>query len=413
VSGTLSRELRLRTQDRPLSNPYGRLGVTIMEILASMALTCCMLTAINGAEPVPLIPLRVGLTIVTAISDKQGDYESIKRFESEDAVSLRLRYSSERPKPIDLLGDNDDGKPRPTVAFSVYRRILRQDLLDSHNYLQQFSPPPLVPETFPGASAIGVSTAVLNDLKTKSQSFLIVYQTILPAFPLKVDRQPGELDYRLSGVIARVEPNAVPVPVIVNGKLTNLPAIHARGLLTIEQSEFYFLDDPKNPLALRFKIGRDTLTLIKINFPGDTEFANTKMARPPDSSSRMVNTGEKIEQSLATAGRAAVYGIYFTFGSAKIRDESEPVLKEIADTMKKHPSWILNVEGHTDNIGGNASNQDLSNRRAAAVRLALVERYQILPGRLAPVGFGASRPKGTNETLEGRALNRRVELVKQ
>jgi OOP family OmpA-OmpF porin len=81
--------------------------------------------------------------------------------------------------------------------------------------------------------------------------------------------------------------------------------------------------------------------------------------------------------------------------------------------MAKNPAWNLSVEGHTDNIGGPASNLDKSTRRAAAVRQALVDRHHVTGSRLAPTGFGASGPKETNETLEGRARNRRVELVRQ
>jgi outer membrane protein OmpA-like peptidoglycan-associated protein len=81
--------------------------------------------------------------------------------------------------------------------------------------------------------------------------------------------------------------------------------------------------------------------------------------------------------------------------------------------MKKNPAWKLKVEGHTDNIGGDAQNLDLSKRRAASVKQALVSRYGIDAKRLATSGYGAGRPKDTNETLQGRALNRRVELTRQ
>ncbi len=68
---------------------------------------------------------------------------------------------------------------------------------------------------------------------------------------------------------------------------------------------------------------------------------------------------------------------------------------------------------YNEGIGGAASNQDLSTRRAQAVREALVSRYRIAADRLARAGFGATRPKETNDTLEGRARNRRVELVRK
>jgi outer membrane protein OmpA-like peptidoglycan-associated protein len=81
--------------------------------------------------------------------------------------------------------------------------------------------------------------------------------------------------------------------------------------------------------------------------------------------------------------------------------------------MTDHPTWSLAVDGHTDNIGGDAYNLDLSKRRAAAVKQALVTRYRVDAVRLATNGYGASRPKATNATLAGRAQNRRVELVKK
>lgn len=65
------------------------------------------------------------------------------------------------------------------------------------------------------------------------------------------------------------------------------------------------------------------------------------------------SNADNLEQSLAKTGHVDVYGIYFSFNSDKIRDESQRVLKEIADIMTKHPDWKLNVGGHTDNIGGN------------------------------------------------------------
>jgi OOP family OmpA-OmpF porin len=88
-------------------------------------------------------------------------------------------------------------------------------------------------------------------------------------------------------------------------------------------------------------------------------------------------------------------------------------LKEISQVLGEHPDWKLSVEGHTDNIGGDAFNLDLSQRRAVAVKQALVTRYHILQDRLSPAGFGATRPVESNDTMEGRARNRRVELVRQ
>ncbi|MEZ5331848.1 MAG: OmpA family protein [Thermoanaerobaculia bacterium] len=111
-------------------------------------------------------------------------------------------------------------------------------------------------------------------------------------------------------------------------------------------------------------------------------------------------------------GRVEVYGIYFDFDSATLKPESDPVLSRIAAVLERNPGWHLSIEGHTDSVGEEAYNQDLSERRAAAVEQALVERWEIAPDRLTTAGFGESRPKASNETLAGRAENRRVELVR-
>lgn len=121
----------------------------------------------------------------------------------------------------------------------------------------------------------------------------------------------------------------------------------------------------------------------------------------------------KIAPALAKDKRVAVYGIYFDFASATLKPESTPVLDEIADALKTNPDWNLTIEGHTDSVGTAPYNLDLSNRRAAAVRDALVTRYRINGDRLTTAGYGLTRPKASNDTPEGRALNRRVELVRR
>jgi OOP family OmpA-OmpF porin len=79
--------------------------------------------------------------------------------------------------------------------------------------------------------------------------------------------------------------------------------------------------------------------------------------------------------------------------------------------LRRHRDWQLRIAGHTDGIGGDRQNLDLSKRRGAAVKDALVKRYGIDAGLLSTTGFGKSQPKDTNDTVEGRAHNRRVELV--
>jgi outer membrane protein OmpA-like peptidoglycan-associated protein len=115
---------------------------------------------------------------------------------------------------------------------------------------------------------------------------------------------------------------------------------------------------------------------------------------------------------LAKEERADLPGVYFEFASAKLRPESDTAIAEVAGVLKRHPDWRVRIEGHTDNIGGNDPNLTLSRRRAEAVKAAIVARLGGGTDRLDTAGLGASQPRETNETPEGRARNRRVEMMR-
>jgi OmpA-OmpF porin, OOP family len=127
---------------------------------------------------------------------------------------------------------------------------------------------------------------------------------------------------------------------------------------------------------------------------------------------RVAAGGKKLYEALNETGRVATQGIYFDTGSDRIRPESAPTLKEIAQMLQDHASLRLTIEGHTDNVGNAAANQQLSEKRAAAVKAALVRDYSVADARLETKGLGASKPSSSNDTPEGRQQNRRVELVK-
>lgn len=110
--------------------------------------------------------------------------------------------------------------------------------------------------------------------------------------------------------------------------------------------------------------------------------------------------------------RIRLYGIHFDVDKATIKPQSEPVIAQIAAVMKQNPSWRFRVEGHTDSDGGYQHNMVLSQQRAQAVVNDLVNRYHIARSRLTAQGFGYSRPVAPNTTAAGKALNRRVELVR-
>lgn len=342
------------------------------------------------------VPLVKGLVVIGAASERQGDYESTLSVDSiEPDGTLHLITEAEIP-------DASGGKPQ-TVRVS--RDVKAADLETGRTYKYMFFTGG--EDEYPGTTSMGTSSAVLSDLRSKGEA------------SVTLDGQAGGLAGMLSGLLGMMggtdqknaakgylsasgtlklaEPKPAPFKVIVNNALVSLPAWHVKGSFKQGDEavsvEWYILDDPKNALTLRFAFGKDKLEIVRIEFPVENE---TKT----------------LESALAKERRAVLYGIYFDFNSATIKPQSEAVLRTIVEVMKKEPDWVLVVEGHTDNIGGAASNQDLSSRRAAAVKNALVERG-VSAERLNTAGFGASVPRETNATLAGRARNRRVELTRQ
>jgi len=120
---------------------------------------------------------------------------------------------------------------------------------------------------------------------------------------------------------------------------------------------------------------------------------------------------EQMTKDLAELGRTRIYGINFDSDSDVLRDESKPTLDRIAALLKAKADWKLTIEGHTDSTATAAHNQQLSQRRAEAVK-AYLQKAGIEGARLKAVGLGATKPVAGNETEIGRAQNRRVELVK-
>jgi OmpA-OmpF porin, OOP family len=122
-------------------------------------------------------------------------------------------------------------------------------------------------------------------------------------------------------------------------------------------------------------------------------------------------TASAMFEALNRDGHIALY-INFDTGKSIIRDESKPIIEQIVQMMKSNQDLKIGVEGHTDNVGTPASNKTLSEARAKSVVSAIVAQG-ISSERLNPVGYGQDKPIGDNNTEEGRAKNRRVELVKK
>jgi outer membrane protein OmpA-like peptidoglycan-associated protein len=120
---------------------------------------------------------------------------------------------------------------------------------------------------------------------------------------------------------------------------------------------------------------------------------------------------DKLLAELQKNGEVKLEGIYFDTGNATLRASSKQALSEIATALKKHPTLVLEVQGHTDSVGGEEANLILSQNRAKSVKNALISKG-IDSKNIKSKGYGESMPIASNETDKGRAQNRRVVLKK-
>lgn len=138
-----------------------------------------------------------------------------------------------------------------------------------------------------------------------------------------------------------------------------------------------------------------------------------KIAEKQAMEQTIVADAASFANDLKSTGHVAVYGILFDTGKADIEPESGQAIGEIAKLLKGDGGLKLFVVGHTDTVGAVAANLKLSEARAEAVLQALVGTHDIPAGRLRAFGAGPFAPVASNDSEEGRAKNRRVELVKQ
>jgi outer membrane protein OmpA-like peptidoglycan-associated protein len=340
-------------------------------------------TELRRQEASALVPLVPDMVLDNIWVLYDADLETLTRVASVEDDEIKFTSSG----PL-ARAENGHAIVQASKVIPVYPQC-QADLASSHLLVTEGDPELSIP--LPGTTRISVSQQLYQELKSGNpfpMEYRYQFEPVGAGYSWRYDDR-GELQRDVSG--------SYKLKVIVNGQQTELAALHAKGFLRGRVKtmpvEIAVLDDAANPLLLDLEIPdlHFALRTGKITYP----------------------VAKKIESDLEQAGRTEIYGIYFDFDSAVIRPESEPVLLEIADALRKNPGWKLGIQGHTDNIGGDAHNQALSTQRAESVKKALIERYAIAPDRLTTGGFGASQPKAPNDTLEGRALNRRVELVKQ
>ncbi|MBK5187141.1 MAG: OmpA family protein [Gemmatimonadaceae bacterium] len=370
--------------------------------------------ALSAQAPRATVPLVTGLAVVGSVREPAGDYESVRRVTGIASDRVAFTITADRP------GKN--GEPPEQIEAS--RTVLMTDLKSARTLKPRITSGWNAEEVYPGTTTSQLSTAGLTELRATGHTTLtfiddgtggvnaatagILEKMMVAASAgavsadsaskvgkLAIDQ--GGAGLTVAGTMSSVEPGVVPVSILVNNVVVALPARHIRGKLTGDDgdknADMYVLDDPANPILLQFRVGEDSMTVVRIDWPD-------------------ASTAKKMESALAARKPVDVYGIYFAYNSAEIRPQSDSTLNEIAAIMKRDPTWKLTVTGHTDNVGGDASNLALSERRSASVKAALVSRG-IAADRLAIAGSGSASPKATNTTLVGRAQNRRVELSRQ
>ena len=353
---------------------------------ATLAAKCPKPPGNAVSAPKPMVEML----LVDTWRRPSGDVESITHVAPADD-GVRVTNSGR------AFSSDADTEGKPVVRT---RTLCAVDLADSNTYNTGFADG--YPEIFPGTTEFSLSTATMRLLRTTGEAPLDYVQYEYLSTGIWVP-------FQFSGTLRRVEPSDVRL--IIDGQSATVTALHVKGTFEfsgpeslreqiqpekIKQSaEFYLLDDESKPVSLLFKFGPQ----FQIQIVSITYSTHTK--------------SNALEQQLLTSRHALVYGIYFDFNSDRLRPESQPVLKEIAEAMLHNPDWKLTIDGHTDNIGADPQNLGLSQRRAQSVRRALVEQYHLSSSRMTTSGYGASRPVDSNDSASGRARNRRVELTRQ
>lgn len=347
---------------------------TLMMSFHMLAAIVSMVMAMNVIAPDhskaqgamgPLAP-HAGARLAWGFSNRFGpDAEGIATFRSVSPSQLTIDYASTR-------------------GLNVARTVRGADRQSSRNYVLGFARG--MPATIPNSTTLGLSGASLMELRTSGRTSL----------NLVTDADLSSI----AGELVLLEKD-IRLPVLVQDRIMQVPALRARGTFGVGNrsgtGEFVFLDNRNNPMMLE-----SSLQLSWETVPRRSRVIRVAAAASMRSA---------MEQALSTMRKYDVYGIRFDFDKATLQPSAAKLIDEIAVTLTNNPGWTLKIVGHTDSIGPLQHNMRLSSDRAASVASALMTRG-ISAARLQTEGRGPTEPKATNDTLHGRALNRRVELLR-
>lgn len=364
---------------------------TALAIWLTILLLGLSMTVSNATEQ-PSVPVVPGVVYVIAVANvtdataktstdnvAQGDYELIVSLTRVDDEAISESAS------IDAF--DASGKQRQAA---IPRQVQRTDLASAPLQILGFhtdDTPVLV-----GTTSLGPSLAIVKALVTDGRSDYSFRNFA---------NQPT-----ISGTLDSEINTTFMFPVLINGQRVELRALRATGQMSTGTAtrpfELLIYDDSQQPLALRIAYGPRNGS-----FPFKPEFAR-EIVRIDTPTLPSASLAESLQRDC----RVEIPGIYFDFDRATLKPQSRQALIDIATALRSQPGEPVRIEGHTDNIGSERYNDDLSSRRAAAVRVALVDNYGADADLISTAGLGARRPVDTNDTLAGRAHNRRVELVR-
>ena len=346
-------------------------------------------SAVAGAQATARIPLVQGLTMVSATQLPTGDQENVVTVSevSSEGVTYGWSYRQQKGNTV------EQGNFRRFVSTGDIASAPRLNPVFFSNDVDRF----------PGSTAFSVSRAILARLKSGGAvTYALAGIDGAKAGTGWVGANLGgflKTRVYMRGTLEKSPSPSGPMSLLINGRRSSVPVVHAIGNFTFRNTkvaaDFFILDDAEHPLLLRAVTEAGSFQMIRIDMPA----VNSSIAK-------------NIEADLTAKCRAEIPGVYFDLASADLKPESNAALEAVARMLNSHADWKLSVEGHTDAVGTAAGNLALSERRAEAVRAALSTRYHVAASRLTASGFGQTKPKESNATVEGRAHNRRVEMTR-
>lgn len=365
-----------------------------------MSTAALLLAVTAGAgfaqETAPRVPQVTGLVLGSVLHSPIGEREDVIEIGRADTGGVHYAWHE---RMVSTDGDT-------TVGFHK-RFVSAGDLAGAPRFDDTFSVDELVR---PGFTALTLSSAVhrqLRDAGSAPFSLMVIPQEdrVRARTPSALAALFSARRVRYKGSLTRISTAPERFPLLVNGVRAALPAVHVTGSFAngLKRSawDIWVLDDSTHPLILKSIREGDVFQMVRADLPDD---AAAKRGAPAEAG--------LLEAALAKGCRLELPGIYFAFGTAAIDPISDRSLAELAKGLAGHPDWKIAVEGHTDSVGTDAANQALSSRRAEAVRARLAERHGVDTRAWGAVGYGATKPRESNATIEGRARNRRVELVR-